>query len=133
VAAVTARKVWARMARMVQWSYDVQRRTWCSSGSVRPLPDWTDYSTVQQPEHERADPSPRVRSTRHAITGSDARAIIESRWQRTETSNFHFVYLRIFGHMRADAAELTEFEIQKIPLSSPRRTRIAFDRSLTGM
>jgi hypothetical protein len=46
VVAVTARKAWASIARMVQRCHDVQRRTWCSSRPVNPLPAWKASSIV---------------------------------------------------------------------------------------
>lgn len=41
------RKAWASIARVTQRCQDVQRLTWYSSGSARPLPDRKVSSTVR--------------------------------------------------------------------------------------
>ena len=58
VAVMTARNAWASMARMVQRCHEVQRRTWCSSSPVNPLPAWKDSSIV----HRRPATATRVAS-----------------------------------------------------------------------
>ncbi len=48
VAVTTARKAWASIDRIVARCHEVQRRTWCWSRPVSPLPAWKFSSTVQR-------------------------------------------------------------------------------------
>jgi hypothetical protein len=47
-AAAMDKKARASMAKVVQRYQDPQRRTWCSSSPVRPLPAWKFSSVVQR-------------------------------------------------------------------------------------
>ena len=58
-ARMTARKAWARIARVTQRSQGVWRRTWCSSRPARPLPAWKVSSIFQRVPARRTGAAPR--------------------------------------------------------------------------